>query len=55
MLANSAYRLKYGNRPLDPNEDWGDMNALAERFGISYQEGGFSTTQAYTEGGEPAC
>jgi hypothetical protein len=53
VLTNSAYRLKYGNRPLDPNEDWGDMNALAERFGISYQEGGLSTTQAYTEGGSP--
>jgi hypothetical protein len=53
VLSNSAHRLKYGNRPLDPNEDWPDMNAVAERFGASYGEGHFPTSQAYTEGGSP--
>ena len=36
VLTNSAYRLKLGNTLYDPNEDVGDANALAERFGISY-------------------
>lgn len=39
VLTNSAHRLKYGNRPLDPNEDFIDMNALAARFDITYLEG----------------
>lgn len=39
VLTNSARRLKYGNMVLDPNEDWSDANALAERFGVSYQSG----------------
>jgi hypothetical protein len=38
VLTNSAHRLKYGNSVLDPNEDWEDVNALAERFGIAYQD-----------------
>jgi hypothetical protein len=43
VLTNSAYRLKYGNQLLDRNEDWEDVNALAERFGVSYREGMLST------------
>jgi hypothetical protein len=39
VLSNSANRLKYSNRVLDPNEDWEDMNALSSRFGISYLDG----------------
>ncbi len=39
VLTNSAYRLKYGNMVMDVNEDWSDVNALAERFGITYQDG----------------
>ena len=38
VLTNSAYRLRGGNwRMKDANEDWPDANALAERFGVSYQ------------------
>ena len=38
VLTNSAYRLRAGNwRMKDSNEDWPDANALAERFGVSYQ------------------
>jgi hypothetical protein len=33
VLTNSAHRLKYSQWVLDPNEDWADANALAERFG----------------------
>lgn len=36
VLTNSAQRLKYFNRTLDFNEDWSDVNLLAEQFGISY-------------------
>jgi len=53
VLTNSAYRLKYGNRTLDPNEDWSDVNALAERFGVSYQEGKLDDTTAWTQGSHP--
>ena len=28
--------LKYGNWTQDLNEDWGDANALATRFGVTY-------------------
>ena len=35
VLANSAHRLRFG-QPYDPNEDWDDLNALAERFGVIY-------------------
>jgi hypothetical protein len=53
VLANSAQRLKYNNRVLDPNEDWRDVNELAARFGIIYQGGALSGTQALTEGENP--
>lgn len=39
VLANSAHRLKIGNSVQELNEDWGDINLLAERFGISYHDG----------------
>ena len=39
VLTNSAYRLKYGNSVLDPNEDRENVNALAGRFGVTYEEG----------------
>ena len=39
VLANSAYRLKFGNRMVDDNEDWRSLNTLSERFGISYRFG----------------
>jgi hypothetical protein len=51
VVSNSANRLKYFNQVLDPNEDWDDVNALAERFGISYQGGKVWATGAGTEGG----
>ncbi len=53
VLSNSAYRLKYGNYGLDPNEDWTDVNILAERFGITYQEGTLYGTSAGVEGDHP--
>jgi hypothetical protein len=37
VLTNSAHRLMFGNSIKDYNEDWRDANALAERFGITYE------------------
>ncbi len=53
VLTNSAHRLKYGNLALDPNEDWSDANALAQRFGVTYHEGALLSTQAFTTGENP--
>jgi len=39
VLANSAHRLKFGSSMVDANEDWRSLNALSERFGISYRFG----------------
>ena len=39
VLTNSEHRLKLSNRPFELNEDWHDVNAVAERFGISYRFG----------------
>jgi hypothetical protein len=38
-IINSRYRLKYGYPALEENEDWSDMNALAEVFGITFHDG----------------
>jgi len=53
VLTNSLNRLKYSNRVLDANEDWPDANALAERFGIVYRDGGIDVRQAQAEGQHP--
>jgi hypothetical protein len=38
VIVNSRYRLKYGYPAMDENEDWADMNALAEVFGITFHD-----------------
>ncbi|MCX7683332.1 MAG: M28 family metallopeptidase [Anaerolineae bacterium] len=43
VLTNGAQRLKYFNRPLDFNEDWSDINPLAEQFGLAYFGGNEGT------------
>ena len=40
VLTNSAHRLKYINYVYESNEDWDDVNALSERFGVHYTIGG---------------
>lgn len=42
IVTNSAGRIKMGNTVLETNEDWEDMNALVEAFGVTYQEGPIS-------------
>jgi hypothetical protein len=50
VLANSAHRLKYHNIVEDPNEDWDDVNLLAERFGVTFQGGTLARDRAEAEG-----
>jgi hypothetical protein len=38
VLTNSAHRLGLFNRTFDDNEDWPDANALAARFGVTFNE-----------------
>jgi hypothetical protein len=45
VLTNSANRLFFG-RAADVNEDWQEMNALAQAFGASYEDGAFTITAA---------
>jgi hypothetical protein len=53
VLANSAHRLKHGNVVREANEDWEDANALAGRFGITYQEGSVEAEEAWIDGRSP--
>jgi hypothetical protein len=53
VLTNSQHRLKNGARSLEPNEDWEDANALASRFGITYQQGSIEGGEAPIEGKHP--
>jgi hypothetical protein len=46
LLTNSALRLKYVNYTYEANEDWDDVNDLAERFGIEFSSGGLGDTSA---------
>ncbi len=56
VVTNSAHRLKLSNRTFDDNEDWRDVNALATRFGVTFDErivGPIRGTQAYVIGDHP--
>ncbi len=53
VLTNSAHRLKYSRRLEDANEDWSDVNALSERFGVSFQGGSFSQAEAVVVASHP--
>jgi hypothetical protein len=53
VLGNSANRLKYANRVLDPNEDWSDVNDLASRFGVSFVEGELADNEARSTSDHP--
>jgi hypothetical protein len=56
VILNSRHRLKYGYPPFEKNEDWSDMNALSEVFGVTFYDGakwgelGRSAEHALTEG-----
>lgn len=52
VLTNSASRTWLGSL-LDANEDWPDMNALSEHFGVLFQEGTLPGSSARTLQGHP--
>jgi hypothetical protein len=51
VLTNSASRIKFWVE--DPNEDWDDVNALATRFGITYNQGRVSSYRANSKTSHP--
>jgi len=53
VLTNSAHRLKYVNYVYEDNEDWIDVNALAERFGVQYSAGGLADSTASVTSNHP--
>ncbi|HNT75320.1 MAG TPA: M28 family peptidase [Anaerolineae bacterium] len=52
VLANSAARIRFGT-PYDENEDWADLNALAERFGVTYETGALATGSVRVRSAHP--
>jgi hypothetical protein len=52
VLANSAHRILLG-LVFDANEDWGDLNALSEPFGVVFEEGVLSSSGVQTEREHP--
>lgn len=52
-LTNTDRRLKYLNMAYDSNEDWPDVNLLAERFGVHYLPGVLASTAATVTGSHP--
>jgi len=52
VVAASASRVVFG-LVFDDNEDWADMNALVEQFGVVYEEGGFSSSRARVDVAHP--
>jgi hypothetical protein len=53
MMVNSSHRLKFGNQPLDENEDRLAMNQIAGQFGISFREGVIPGGSIRLEEGHP--
>ncbi len=53
VLTNSAHRIQLFGLVFDANEDWQDMNPLAENFGVVYTEGTLSSASARIEGEHP--
>ncbi len=46
VLTNSANRLKYYNYVYEANEDWADLNPLADRFNIEFHSGAMMGAEA---------
>jgi hypothetical protein len=51
VLTNSARRLKYLNYAYEDNEDWGDANAVGERFGVSFNAASMTGSTAIAVAG----
>jgi pimeloyl-ACP methyl ester carboxylesterase len=53
VLTNSAHRLHLFGLAFDENEDWQDVNALSEVFGVVFEKGTLSSSSAQTQGQHP--
>jgi len=53
VLTNSAHRLKYANYVYEANEDWSDVNAIGDRFGVHFSAGGLTGSTATASGNHP--
>jgi hypothetical protein len=53
VLTNSARRIQLFGIVFDTNEDWPDLNPLAERFGIVFQEGTLPSASVLGQGEHP--
>jgi hypothetical protein len=52
VLTNSAHRILFG-MVFDANEDWQDVNALSEPFGVVFEGGTLSSSSARTQRAHP--
>ncbi len=53
VLTNSANRIQLFGLVFDANEDWQDVNALAQRFGIVFEPGFLSSSRARVQREHP--
>ncbi len=53
VLTNSAHRLHLFGLAFDENEDWQDVNALSEVFGVLFEKGALPSNSAQTQGQHP--
>ena len=53
VVTNSGSWLRYGSTPVGVNEDALDANAVADRFGVSFEDRRLFGTSAPTAGGHP--
>jgi pimeloyl-ACP methyl ester carboxylesterase len=53
VLTNSAHRIHLFGLAFDENEDWQDVNALSEVFGVVFEKGTLSSYSARTQGQHP--
>jgi len=52
VLTNTAGAWLFG-QVLEPNEDWDEANALAERFGVTFTGGSVSAGAAWSRASTP--
>jgi pimeloyl-ACP methyl ester carboxylesterase len=53
VLTNSARRIHLFGLAFDENEDWQDVNALSEVFGVVFENGTLPSSSARTQGQHP--
>lgn len=53
VVPNSATRLRNETTPMDPNEDWPDVNTLAAEFGVTFESRILPGTTAQVSSNHP--